>query len=141
MFTLSNLPKTTTKRKRVGRGEGSNRGANSGRGRKGQAKRGKVRPLFEGGQNPLVKRLPKNKGFKNIKPKKHTLLLSLTILDKYYTNGEEVSLASLKEKGITTARTKMVRIIKTGQLSDSKKLLFKEESSLHLTKGVKEYIK
>lgn len=141
MFTLSNLPKTTTKRKRVGRGEGSNRGKNSGKGHKGQVKRGKVRPLFEGGQNPLVKRLPKNKGFKSLKSKKHTISISLTILDKYYTNGEEVSLTSLKEKGVTTAKAKMVRIIKSGQLSASKKLLFKDESNLHLTKGVREYIK
>ena len=53
-------------RKRVGRGDGSNRGSYSGRGSKGQLQTGKVPFLFEGGQNRLIKRLPFMRGFTNI---------------------------------------------------------------------------
>ncbi|MBL76595.1 MAG: 50S ribosomal protein L15 [Chloroflexi bacterium] len=57
---------TRTKRKRVGRGDAS-RGTYSGKGMKGQKARsgGGVRPGFEGGQNPMIKGLPRLRGFKN----------------------------------------------------------------------------
>ena len=51
--------------KRVGRGQGSGTGTYSGRGRKGQKARGSVRPQFEGGQMPLVRRLGHKRGFRN----------------------------------------------------------------------------
>ncbi len=56
------------KKKRVGRGNGSGHGTYSGRGCKGQKSRsgGGVRPGFEGGQLPLIKRLPRKRGFTNI---------------------------------------------------------------------------
>lgn len=56
------------KRKRVGRGDASGHGSYSGRGIKGQKARAgyRTRPSFEGGQQPLVKRLPKKRGFVNI---------------------------------------------------------------------------
>lgn len=70
---LNKLPKTTTKsKKRVGRGYGSGRGKTAGRGTKGQKARGKVKLGFEGGQLPLVKRLPLQRGkgrFKSFKKK------------------------------------------------------------------------
>ncbi|PPD58274.1 50S ribosomal protein L15 [Dehalogenimonas etheniformans] len=54
-------------RKRVGRGDASGHGSYSGRGMKGQKARagGRVRPGFEGGQNPLIKKLPQKRGFVN----------------------------------------------------------------------------
>src|SRR5438270_11023419 len=57
-------------RKRIGRGIGSGKGKTAGRGTKGQNSRtgGGVRPGFEGGQNPLAKRLPKSRGFKSLNP-------------------------------------------------------------------------
>lgn len=57
--------------KRAGRGISAGRGKTAGRGTKGQNARsgGKVRPGFEGGQNPLMKRLPKLPGFRSIRPK------------------------------------------------------------------------
>ena len=60
-------PKKKQNRKRVGRGDGSNRGTTATRGQKGQKSRsgGGVRPGFEGGQLPLVKRMPMQRGFKN----------------------------------------------------------------------------
>src|SRR3989344_1487027 len=67
MFNLSNLkPKYKRKdRKRVGRGLGSGYGAYSGRGIKGQKSRtgGAIRPGFEGGRMPLIRLLPKRRGF------------------------------------------------------------------------------
>jgi large subunit ribosomal protein L15 len=59
-------PKGSTSRaKRVGRGIGSRGGKTAGRGHKGQGARGQVAPKFEGGQMPLVQRIPKLRGFTN----------------------------------------------------------------------------
>ncbi|NIT03832.1 hypothetical protein GTO10_02770 [Candidatus Saccharibacteria bacterium] len=68
---LHKLSKIVKKaKKRVGRGYGSGRGGHTvGRGSKGQKARGSVKPTFEGGQLPLVKRLPKKGGFKSRKKK------------------------------------------------------------------------
>ena len=65
---LSPAPGSRKSRKRVGRGDGSGHGTYSGRGCKGQKSRSgyKMRPGFEGGQLPLVKRLPRKRGFVNI---------------------------------------------------------------------------
>jgi large subunit ribosomal protein L15 len=64
---LSPPPGAKKARKRVGRGDGSGRGTYSGRGSKGQKSRAgyKMRPGFEGGQLPLIKRLPEQRGFHN----------------------------------------------------------------------------
>ena len=63
--TLRQSPGAKQVSKRVGRGPGSGTGTSAGRGRKGQRKRGGVRPGFEGGQIPLVRRVPHLRGFKN----------------------------------------------------------------------------
>src|SRR4030066_2268770 len=65
---LSPAPGSKKGRKRVGRGDGSGHGTYSGRGCKGQKSRSgfKTRPGFEGGQLPLIKRLPRKRGFVNI---------------------------------------------------------------------------
>jgi large subunit ribosomal protein L15 len=65
---LAPPPGSKHKRKRVGRGDGSGHGTYSGRGLKGQKARsgGGVRLGFEGGQNPLIKSLPRKRGFTNI---------------------------------------------------------------------------
>ena len=58
-------------KKRVGRGYGSGKGGHTtGRGAKGQKARGKVKPTFEGGQLPLVRRIPKKGGFRPHRTKK-----------------------------------------------------------------------
>ncbi len=66
--SLSPAPGSKKARKRVGRGNGSGYGTYSGRGCKGQKSRAgyKMRPGFEGGQLPLIKRLPEKRGFTNI---------------------------------------------------------------------------
>ena len=55
-----------SKRKRIGRGNASGHGTYAGRGLKGQKQRESVHPLFEGGQLPLIKRLPHMRGFTNL---------------------------------------------------------------------------
>ncbi|RJQ36483.1 MAG: 50S ribosomal protein L15 [Dehalococcoidia bacterium] len=65
---LRPAPGAVKNRKRVGRGDASGHGSFSGRGQKGQKARsgGKMRPGFEGGQLPMIKRLPRKRGFTNI---------------------------------------------------------------------------
>jgi large subunit ribosomal protein L15 len=73
------------KKKRVGRGTSSGHGKTSGRGNKGQNSRqgGGVRPGFEGGQTPLYRRLPKEKGFKNLLFKTHYATINIGELNDY----------------------------------------------------------
>jgi len=72
---LSPMPGSRKKPKRVGRGVGSGHGKTSCRGHKGQKARsgGKTKPGFEGGQMPLMRRLPK-RGFKNIFGKEYAIV-------------------------------------------------------------------
>ena len=65
LHELKPAPGSRQVRRRVGRGNGSGRGTYAGRGNKGQKQHGKVPPLFEGGQLPLVKKLPFMRGFHN----------------------------------------------------------------------------
>lgn len=97
MLTLNSLlPVVRKYRKRVGRGMGSGMGKTCGRGHKGQKSRSgcSISPLFEGGQMPLHKRLPK-RGFNSLKrltqPK--TLLVQLSTLqalEEQYKNEQEI---------------------------------------------------
>ncbi len=63
--TLRQAPGAKRPTKRIGRGDSSGQGTYAGRGRKGQKARGSVRPMFEGGQIPLTRRLGHLRGFKN----------------------------------------------------------------------------
>ena len=87
-------------RKRVGRGPGSGLGKTCGRGQKGQKARsgGSINPVFEGGQLPLYRRLPK-RGFSNYLFKKEYAVINLGDLN-VFENGTLVTPALLKEKGI-----------------------------------------
>jgi large subunit ribosomal protein L15 len=140
MYHISDSIKTITQKKqRIGRGNGSNRGKNSGKGHKGQTKRsGKVAATFEGGKKSLIRRTPKFKGFKN--DNNQTISqLPLTIVLKHYNDGEVVTLVSLKEKNLVKNSIKTARIVLRGELT--KKVTFDSENGIHLTKGVKALIK
>ena len=91
---------STQKRKRVGRGTGSGRGKTSGRGQKGQNSRsgGGVRPTFEGGQLPLVKRLPKLRGFNN-RFKVYYVPVNVDDLDRLFDTNADVTPQSLNQAG------------------------------------------
>ena len=86
--------------KRVGRGNGSGHGTYSGRGCKGQKSRAgyKMRPGFEGGQLPIIKRLPRRRGFTNIFRKEYSIV-KLGALDIFEANSE-VTPQTLLDAGI-----------------------------------------
>ncbi len=90
-------PAGLKEKKRVGRGKGSGRGKTAGRGHKGQKAHGKVPRFFEGGQTPLIRRLPKRKGFKS-QPRKTVYILNLDEINRLYQDGETVSLETYATK-------------------------------------------
>ncbi len=123
MPKLNNLKSNNQKsRSRVGRGNGS-KGTYSGRGVKGQKSRsgGGVPIFFEGGQLPLVKRLPFLRGFKN-RFKKQYSLVNLSAIDSNYKSGDKVDSDSLYSKGIIRKKTENIKILGDGELT--KKLNF-----------------
>ena len=96
---LSPAMGSTTEKKRLGRGIGSGLGKTSGKGHKGQWARsgGGVRPGFEGGQMPLIRRIPK-RGFNNHFTKTYSIV-NLSVLENF-ENGAVVDMAVLAEKGL-----------------------------------------
>ena len=84
----SNQPRKN--RKRIGRGDGSGNGSYSGRGMKGQKSRsgGGVRPGFEGGQLPMIKRLPSLRGFTNVFKKQFNAVNLDRIIEKFPEGGD-----------------------------------------------------
>jgi large subunit ribosomal protein L15 len=108
--------KSRKKRKRVGRGISAGQGKTAGRGTKGQNARsgGGVRPYFEGGQLPLVRRLPQKRGFTNIR-KVHYKPVNLDRLDRFEA-GTEVTPQTLAEAGIIKSPDEPVVILGRGDL-------------------------
>ena len=104
------------KRKRVGRGIAAGQGKTAGRGTKGQNARsgGGVRPYFEGGQLPLVRRLPFKRGFTNIF-KVDYVPVNLYRLEGFPTDAE-VSPDTLAEAGIIKAPSLPVAILGDGEI-------------------------
>lgn len=104
-------------RKRVGRGDGSGHGSFSGKGQKGQKARsgGKVRPGFEGGQLPLIKRLPRKRGFVNI----FRIEYQVVNLDQLNVFGSqsEVTPEALAGRGLIKSSQRPVKILAGGDLS------------------------
>ena len=124
--------KITKKRKRVGRGIAAGGGKTAGRGTKGaKARTGRKIPAkFEGGQTPLVAKLPKKGGFRS-KTKYLDRVINLSEIDAHFKSGEKVTLESLKLKGLVklpkSSRYKLrVKILGKGQLT--KKLQFDKEN-------------
>ena len=107
-------------KRRVGRGIGSGLGKTAGRGHKGQKSRsgGYHKVGFEGGQMPLQRRLPK-RGFKS-HLLKFNAEVSLSELDKLGL--AEVDLAALKQAGLVGSIAKVVKIIKSGEITKAVKL-------------------
>lgn len=119
---LSDLkaPKGAKKKgRRVGRGPGSTKGKTSGRGQKGQNARsgGGVHPRFEGGQTPLIRRLPKI-GFTNVHAKT-VVAVNVGELERVYESGDRVDTQSLREKGLVKGRFDQVKILGSGELTKS----------------------
>lgn len=102
--------------RRVGRGPGSGNGKTSGRGHKGQNSRsgGGVRLGFEGGQTPLIRRLPK-RGFKNDRFAKVYNEINVFQLN-LFNDGDEINFETLKEKKLIKYKRLPVKILGNGEL-------------------------
>jgi large subunit ribosomal protein L15 len=110
-------PATGSKRarRRVGRGIGSGLGKTAGRGHKGQKSRsgGYHKVGFEGGQMPLQRRLPK-RGFKSTTLKYNA---EVTLADLEILGADEIDMLTLKQAGLVGQLAKVVKVIKTGELT------------------------
>ncbi len=114
---LSPAPGAKKKRKRVGRGDGSGHGTYSGRGCKGQKSRSgnKVRPGFEGGQMPLIKRLPEKRGFTNIfKTQYSTVNIGQLGV---FEPGSKVTPEKLVASGIVKSPKRPIKILAAGDMA------------------------
>ncbi|MCF7812123.1 50S ribosomal protein L15 [Candidatus Gracilibacteria bacterium] len=111
-------PKSRKYRTRRGQGNASGKGTFSGRGCKGQNARsgGGVRKGFEGGQTPLIQRIPKKGGFRN--PNRiETQVIHLSHLEEHFKAGEKVHFDTLVEKGLVHKSNPKVKILGDGELS------------------------
>jgi large subunit ribosomal protein L15 len=93
------------KRKRIGRGTGSGHGKTASKGHKGHSSRQgfKQNPLFEGGQMPLARRVPK-RGFVNGAFKKDFAIINLDRIDEVFEAGAVIDEAALRAKGLVKGR-------------------------------------
>ena len=104
-------------RKRVGRGDSSGNGSYSGKGMKGQNSRsgGGVRPGFEGGQLPLIKKLSALRGFNNIFRVEYNVI-NLKTLQLIFQNNAEVNLEALVQAGVFKNTKQRLKILGSGDL-------------------------
>src|SRR4051812_22875071 len=122
LHQLRKHPKSTQRRKVVGRGLGSGHGTYSTRGGKGQTARtghSKLPARFEGGRQPLIRQLPKRRGFKSLTAKATSIKLDELSVFK---DGDTVNLTTLRAHGLVPTGSTRVKILQ-GKLA--RKLTFK----------------
>ena len=104
-------------RRRVGRGTGSGHGKTCGRGHKGSLSRAGAssRPLYEGGQMPLFRRLPK-RGFSNYKFAARYEIVNVLQLERF-DDGAAIGLEQLSDAGLIDSRRSRVKILGNGDLT------------------------
>lgn len=116
------------RRKRVGRGIGSRRGKTATRGTKGQYARHNAMPTwFEGGQNPLQRRVPKQ-GFINIH-RVEVYGVNVGRLEGTFAAHEEVTPESLHKKGLVPKKAQLIKLLGDGELQTSLKIRLHRVSS------------
>jgi large subunit ribosomal protein L15 len=110
------------RKKRIGRGPGSGHGKTSTRGNKGQGSRSGYASMrvFEGGQMPLVRRIPK-RGFNNSFAQS-VAVVNLGDLDAKFAGGEEVTLESLKAKSLAKGSFDLLKVLGNGELTKKLKI-------------------
>ena len=113
---LNSLTGLVKKRKTIGRG--GSRGGTSGRGHQGQGSRsgGSIGLVFEGGQSPLVRRMPK-RGFNNSLFRKEYEIINLKTIGESFDNGATVTKEMLAEKGIINKVTNPVKLLASEDFS------------------------
>lgn len=112
---LRPAPGSNKSKVRKGRGEAS-KGKTAGRGTKGTKARNTVRPGFEGGQMPLIRRVPKLKGFSNARFKTTYQVVNLDKLSELYPDGGEVTVEGLVAKG-AVRKNQLVKVLGTGEIT------------------------
>ena len=125
-------------RSRVGRGHGSGWGKTAGKGHNGQKQRSGsyVSPAFEGGQMPLIRRIPK-RGFSNSPFKKDLIVLNIKDIVNRFEDGEEVSIATLADNGII----KNARFIKKYSDEKLRNLKGRKLVKEYLEENIDSYVK
>ena len=119
LHDLKPAPGSKKKRKRVGRGMASGTGKTSGRGMNGQGARsgGGKGPYFEGGQLPLVRRLPFKRGFTNIHRIAYKPVNLNRLQEKFGESDVEITPDALVEAGIIKRSDKAIAILGNGELT------------------------
>jgi large subunit ribosomal protein L15 len=117
LHDLKPRPGAKHRRKRLGQGESSGRGKTSGRGGKGQSARSgsSIRIGFEGGQMPLIRRIPK-RGFNNKRHTVYYLPVNLETLNQF-ADGANVGIAELQKAGLANGRAAGIKILGGGELT------------------------
>ncbi len=110
---LRPAPGSNQPKRRVGRGIGGKGGKTAGRGMKGQNARGSVKPGFEGGQMPLIRRVPKLKGFNNPFRVEY-VVVNLAALETF--EGDDVNPDTLRAKGLVHKKG-LVKVLGRGELT------------------------
>ena len=118
LSNLTNTPGARERRKRVGRGCGSGMGKTSCKGQKGQQSRKghKHKLVFEGGQMPLVRRLPK-RGFNNAAFNAKALGVNLSSLEAKFKNGAEITVSALAKAGFSDNKRPKIKILGVGEVT------------------------
>jgi large subunit ribosomal protein L15 len=117
LHNLKPRPGAKHRRKRLGQGESSGHGKTSGRGGKGQTARSgsSIRIGFEGGQMPLIRRIPK-RGFNNTRFAIVRIAVNVGELNQF-ENGARVDETALRSVGLANGRADGVKILGTGELT------------------------
>lgn len=117
LHDLKPRPGAKHRRKRLGQGESSGRGKTAGRGGKGQTARSgsSIRIGFEGGQMPLIRRIPK-RGFNNARFGTRYLPVNIEALNSF-DNGARVDEAALRQAGLVNGRGDGVKVLGDGELN------------------------
>ena len=122
LHNLKPRPGSKHRRKRLGQGESSGRGKTAGRGGKGQTARSgsSIRIGFEGGQMPLIRRIPK-RGFNNTRFATKYVAVNLSDLNQF-DDGANVDEAALRAIGLANGTSDGVKILGTGELTKKLKV-------------------
>ena len=117
LHDLKPRPGARHRRKRLGQGEATGHGKTSGRGGKGQTARSgsSIRIGFEGGQMPLIRRIPK-RGFNNARHTTRYLPVNLDALNRF-EDGSRVDEAALQAAGLANGRGAGIKILGDGELT------------------------
>jgi large subunit ribosomal protein L15 len=117
LHDLKPRPGAKHRRKRLGQGESSGHGKTSGRGGKGQTARSgsSIRIGFEGGQMPLIRRIPK-RGFNNARHATTYLPVNVELLN-VFDDGARVDFEMLRGKGLANGKASGIKILGTGEVT------------------------